>query len=214
MTGDAIGRLGAEASRGDYASMARLARALYEAGLGPREVLARCYGVDFPEEVFVLAEAGPLELHLAMEFTNQPWELAIPPARRGPAAEPDVLDDLERRIFARDPDLVPLGLVIDTDSRWVEHVLCYRLVEVAAGRSTVFGTGSDLAPRDDVVRCGDSLLEVLHEVHVDALRGLERKWGHPSNRGSGSIELSDLTEARKLIERVEELQRTAAARSA
>jgi hypothetical protein len=213
VTDEAIERLRAESSRGDYASMIRLARALYDAGLGPREVVRQCYGVAFPEEFFAMTEAGLAVLHLLVVYTNQPWEVAIPPDRDGPRPVPHLLDDVERKIYARDPDLVPLVL-INTDSRSVGTVICYRLAELQAGRATVFGIGKDVTPRDEVVRRGESLLAVLHEHHVDDLRGLERKWGHPSNRGAGSIDLEDLAEVRSLIERIEELQRQVASRGA
>jgi len=214
VTGDAIARLRAGASRADYASMASLARALYDAGQGPPEVLRNCYGVDFPPEFFVIAEAGPMKLHLLFHFTNQPWELAVPPNRGGPTAVPDWLDGIERKVFARDPDLVPLGLILDLHTRLLDRVLCYRLAELAAGRSAVFGIGREATAADTAEPLGDGLLAVLHEHHVDVLRWHEWKFGHPSNRGAGSIELSDVAEVRSLLERVEELQSEVASRPA
>jgi hypothetical protein len=200
---------GAEASRRDYASMARLARALYQAGLGPREVLRRCYGVEFPDELFAILEAGRRALPL-MVYTNQPWELALPPDRGGPRPVAHLLDDVERKVLARDPDLVPLGLILDSHSRWAGTVLCYRLAELGHGRPTVFGIEEEVAPDDRVVRCGESLLEVLHEHHADVLRGLEAEWRDPSNFGAGSVDLEELAEVRSLVERIEELRRTLA----
>jgi len=219
MSDEVITRLRAESSRGDYASMARLARALYDAGLGPREVLRRCYGVDLPEEFFVMvetfyvvADAGP-RMGLFITCSNQPWELAIPPDRSGLQPVPHDMDDIEQMIFARDADLVPLALVHQS-SRWVDFVLCYRLVELKAGRTTVFGIREKFTPLDEVVRCGESLLAVLHEHHADVLRGVERQFFHPSNRGAGSIDQQELDETRSLVGRVEELQRIVAARQA
>jgi hypothetical protein len=209
---ETIDRLRSESSRGDYGSMARLARALYEAGLEPREVLRRCYGVEFPDEFFSIAEAGRRALGLLLVYTNQPWELAVPPDRGGLRPAPHLLDTVERKVFARDPDLVPLGLILDSQSRWAGTVLCYRLTELAAGRPAVFGIREEVTPDDEVVRCGESLLEVLHEHHADVLRGLEAEWRHPSNFGAGSVDLEDLAEVRTLIERIEELQRTVASR--
>jgi hypothetical protein len=173
-------------------------------------VLRGCYGVDFPLEFFVIAEAGPLKLHLLFHFTNQPWELAVPPDRGGPTAVPDWLDGIERKVFERDPDLVPLGLVLDLHTRLLDHVLCYRLAELAAGRSTVFGIGREAMPADTAEPLGGALLAVLREHHADVLRWHESKFGHPSNRGAGSIELSDVAEVRSLLERVEALQREVA----
>jgi hypothetical protein len=161
--------------------MARLARSLYQAGLGPRQVLRRCYGVAFPDEFFAIPDAGSQALPLLLVYTNQPWELAVPPDRGGPRPEAHLLDDVERKIFARDPDLVPLGLILDSHSRWAGTVLCYRLAELDAGRTTVFGIKEEVRPEDQVVRCGDTLLEVMREHHADVLRGLEPEWRHPSN---------------------------------
>ena len=212
MTDEAIERLHSGSTRGDYASMARLARALYAAGFRPREVLRRCYGVVFPEEFFVIAEAAPLAL--LMVYTNQPWELAVPPDRGGLRPVPHLTDEIERKIFTRDPDLVPLAVILEPHTRLYGTVLCYRLADLRAGRSTVFGVGREVTPSDTAERLGDSLLGVLHGHHVDVLRWHEERFGHPSNRGAGSIELSDLAQVRSLLERVEELQRQVAARDA
>jgi len=209
---ETIDRHRSVATRGDYGSMARLARALYETGLEPREVLERCYGVDFPNELFSIVEAGRRALGLLLVYTNQPWELAIPPDQGGPRPEPHVLDAVERKIFARDSDLVPLGLILDSHSRWVGSVLCYRLAELSARRPTVFGIKEEVTPDDQVVRCGESLLEVMRVHHVDVLEGLEREWRHPSNFGAGSVDLEELAEVRSLVERIEELQRSLALR--
>lgn len=206
MSGDAIDRLVAEASRGDYSSMVRLARALYQAGLGRREVLRRCYGVDFPEELFVIYEAWPTSPRLLVSYTNQPWELLVTPDQGDPAAKPDLLDGVERRIFARDPDLVPLGLLLADGGRWLGMVVCYRLSELAAGRSTVFGILEEFGPADGAVRCGDSLLTVLHDHHVDAHRRLQERYLLPSNFGAGAVDLEEVAAVGSLVERIEELQ--------
>jgi hypothetical protein len=228
VTTEAIERLRAESSRGDYASMARLARALYDAGLGPREVLHRCYGVDFPEEFFVLLEAELDGLSLMIRYTAQPWELAVPLVRGDPAPSP-FSDDIQRKIYARDPDLVPLGLLLGEDgnyrwhppdgtnpgrTKWIGIVPCYRLTELEVGRTTVFGVGEEVTSRDEVVRLGESFLAVLHEHHVDELRVTEWEFRHPANRGAGSVDLEDLKECQSMIERVEELLRQVASAGA
>lgn len=124
-----------KASRDDYPSMARLARALYETGLGPREVLRECYGVAFPDEFFVLHEANPTLLFL---FTNQPANLAVPLDRGGPPPTADPMSNSERDALTRDPDLVPLLLCLKAHAAFGGRFLCYRLSELAAARSTVF----------------------------------------------------------------------------
>jgi hypothetical protein len=207
MSDEEIVRLRAESSRGDYASMVRLARALHGAGLSPREVLHGCYGVDFPAELLAIAGARSGALPLLVIHTNQPWELAIPPARGGPRPAPHLLEAMELRILARDPDLMPLCLLLDRGSRWAGMALCYRLRELEAGRPAVFGIREDVEPGDDVVRCGDSLLAVLRDHHGDVLRQLEWEWRQPSNRGAGSVDAEEVAEVRSLVERIEALER-------
>lgn len=141
MDESALGRLRAEASREDYSSMARLASALYENGLSVPEVMRECYGVDMPMEFLVLAEADLWRPGLLVACTDQPWRLAVPPARGGPVAGSNPgPDGVERKLLALDPDLLPLGYTLGAKSPSWENkeVLCYRLSELAAGRPTVF----------------------------------------------------------------------------
>ncbi|MFH9662580.1 hypothetical protein ACH4NF_31535 [Streptomyces sp. NPDC017248] len=216
MTPEDIRRLRAEASRGHYASMARLARALYGSGLGHREVLRECYGVAFPEELFVVVDAGLWSLNLLAYFTNQPWQLAIPLDRGGPTDTPDPMADAEALILARDPDLVPLLQIPAADAADDDRIICYRLAELRAGRPTVFSLDAGAYPTTDVregaaVRCGESMLAVLYEEHSSSLRSLEQEWESPWNRGAGSVSGGEVTSARASLELVEELRRKAAA---
>jgi hypothetical protein len=210
MTAVEIDRLRAEASREDYASMARLARALYGTGLGPREVLRECYGVPFPEEVFVIAGAGPWRLGLFGRFTNQPWQLAIPPGRGGPSDTPGGMAAEERRIVAGDPDLLPAMRIPAAVSEREDRLVCYRLGELRAGRSTVFRLWWSDDP-EEALCCGDSLLDVLHKEHAQALRKLEKAFYSPSNWGAGSVDDAEIDEAQEALDRVREFQRLAAA---
>ncbi|MFG1685157.1 hypothetical protein ACGFNP_33690 [Nonomuraea sp. NPDC049269] len=211
---EAVDRLRAEASREDYASMARLARVLYETGLGPREVLRECYGVMFPEELFVVVDAGLWSLDLLAYFTNQPWELAVPPDRGGPAETPDAMADTESLILARDPDLVPLLQIPAARAGGNDRIVCYRLKELRAGRPTVFCLGAEPYPSVEVcggeaVRCGESMLAVLYEEHVTDLRSLEEELHSTWNRGAGSVSGDEAKQARASLEMVVELQRQA-----
>lgn len=210
MTPDPVDLLRAGATRDNYASMARLARALYGTGLGPREVLRECYGVTFPDEVFVLAEGGLWRLHLLALFTNQPWQLALPPDRGGPAATPDGMVDMELRFLAGDPDLMPLVRIPAADPGREDRVVCYRLSELRAGRSTVFRL-FESSDAEDALGCGGSLLEVLHAEHTASVRRLEKEQRSPLNWGAGSVD-EELDQAYESLERVEELQRRVAER--
>ncbi|URM88804.1 hypothetical protein LUW75_00835 [Streptomyces sp. MRC013] len=217
MNPESVDRLRQAASRDDYASMASLARALYGTGLGAREVLRECYGTDFPEEVLTIVDAGLWSLDLLACFTNQPWQMAVPPDRGGPADDLDPIVDTELLVLALDPDLVPLAQIPGVEAGEDDRVLCYRVGELRAGRPTVFCLRAAAYPyselRDtEATRCGPSLLAVLHEVHADDLRRLEEELHQPWNRGAGSVDLGEVEQARAALERVRELSRRAASR--
>ncbi|MGV9855493.1 hypothetical protein ACWDWU_43095 [Streptomyces sp. NPDC003442] len=212
-----IGRLRDEASREDYASMARLARALYASGLGPREVLREAYGTGFPEEVFVLVGAGLSALDLLAYFTHQPWQLAVPPEQGGPEKVPGPLAETEQLVLALDPGLLPLVQIPAATSAGDDRIVCYRFEELRAGRPTAYCLRAAPYPyselRDtEAARCGESLLAVLDEVHADALRRLEEELQQPWNRGAGSVDPGEVEEARASLELVRTLRRRAAGR--
>ncbi|RSD07785.1 hypothetical protein [Amycolatopsis eburnea] len=207
-------RLRAEATRADYPSMARLAQALYDNGLTTREVLHECYGVDFPIEFFVLAEADPWELGLLVTCTDQPWRLAVPPDEGGPQPAADPSGPTERRLLAFDPDLLPLMYLLGSDSvPWDnQFVLCYRLSELRANRSTVYRLRQQTTRPGKVRRLGDSLLSVLHEYHAKHVRDIEREQDDPDNWGAGAVPDEEVDAFRALVERIEALQHEVAAR--
>ncbi|TDB84636.1 hypothetical protein E1264_23970 [Actinomadura sp. KC216] len=209
------------ASRDDYRSMARLAWALYSTGRRPREVLAECYGVEFPDEFAVLAEESEYGA-VPGERTGLPWGLAVPLEEGGPRLRPSLWTrPAERRIFAWDSDLVPL-VALYGDERW-DHgegawrvaphgglIHCYRLSELAAGRSTVIGVPWHREDADGELSAdvsGDSLLAVLHEYAAAGHRLAEWEIRQPWNRGAGSIDESEVEGARRSVETIEALQR-------
>lgn len=207
----ALRQLRAEASRDDYSSMARLAQGLYERGLFVPEVMRECYGVDLPLEFLVLAEADLWRLDLLVVCTDQPWRLAVPPARGGPVAGGSS-NDVAQKLLALDPDLLPLGYTVGKKSpSWDnKEVLCYRLSELTAGRPTVFRLREKTTRRDRVKRRGDSLMTVLEELHLQELRETEREMDDWDRGGEEEI----LEAARELVEQVEELRRKLAVRGA
>lgn len=200
MTEGALDRLRAEAVRDDYPSMTRLARALYETGLRPREVLRECYGVTFPDEFFLLAEEKPV---LMIEYTYQPWDLAVPLDRGGPPE--DRVDDLETDILARDADLVPLGVRFGNSHGF----LCYRLTELAAGRSTIFAIEYYVTPESPITPLADSLLAALHRHNAEdaATLAAERLRTLGYRTGGGEVDDEEVRTTQLIVERVEELQR-------
>jgi hypothetical protein len=86
----------ARASRGDLASMARLATALQARGLCCRDVARHCYGADFPAEFFVIARDRLRRPHELETFTNQPWNLCVPSGEGGPPLSPTAVSPCSR----------------------------------------------------------------------------------------------------------------------
>ncbi|HZX38090.1 MAG TPA: hypothetical protein VFF37_07125 [Streptomyces sp.] len=212
MTGDELQRLRAEASRDDYVSMARLARALYEQGANSREVVLQCYGVGFPEEFFVITEAGTEALDLMVDYPNQPWQTAIALDRGGPAPTPHSLAGMEQRVFARDQDLMPLVWCVKTGVMHGNSLLCYRLSELRMRRSTVYRVALPVEAHHGIVHCGDSLLTALHEHHASYVGWLEKELGDPANARRGGPAKEEVTEMQELVTLIEELQRLVTSR--
>lgn len=220
MTENPVEALRATATREDYASMVRFAHALYADGLGQREVLRQCYGADFPGEFWVTVPERLATPHLLVRFTNQPWDLAVPPGEGGVDLTPlELTAKLEQDLFARDADLVPLMHLIGSRTTLVNKVLCYRLTELRSGSTAVFGVTMitdwdpvmDPEPDQEIVRCGESLLAVLHGYHVEALQDLEQTLDDPANWGFGAVSQKSVDEVRSLVERIETMQREVAA---
>lgn len=202
------------ASRSDYESMARLAKELLQQGRSPREVLRLMYGVEFPEEFLLLAQAGPWNLGLAVEYSNQPWKFATRLEDGGPSLRPDSMDKYEQKILALNPQLLPLARLRNRVIKHGDSVICYHLGELAANRATIFGIQGVKAVGEEAVRYGESLLTVLHEHHVDRHRQLLWEYRLPSNRGAGSVDRDDVEEAAKDVEKIESLQQQLARRNA
>ncbi|VVJ17202.1 Uncharacterised protein [Amycolatopsis camponoti] len=197
----------AEAARDDYPAMARLARALYETGLGPREVLRECYGVEFPTEFFVLHDPDPV---LLFHFTNQPANLAVPLDRGGPPPAANPMSKNERAVFARDPDLLPVVLCLNNYAGFGGKFLCYRLSELAAGRATVFAIEYHPTRESEITRVADSLLAALYEHHTAHLAWVEEEErATAGHSGGGTVDEEDLAVAQEYLVHIEDLRRQA-----
>jgi hypothetical protein len=190
-----------------YAAMAARAQTLYDQGRSARDVLHECYGVAFPDEIFAIAGSG-FEAHGSTALlTDRPWRLLTRPV----PATPTGVDKIEEAVVGHDPDLIPIAILTD-DAGPGEAMLCYRVTDLAAGATTVYGLpdavwgAPDTVP-DDVARYGDSLLAVLSEYFADAFDRLDREAGLPSNRGTGAIDNDTLDEARSLVDLVESIKR-------
>lgn len=208
MTSDDLRRLHVQASPGDYASMARLARALHTRGDCVRDVLRQCYGVEFPQEFHATVPERRARPHLMANFTNLPWNLAVPPGEGGPApSATGPTRNVEREIAALDSDLVPLMELVGEGTTLDRAVLCYRLTELSAGSTAVFGYRGTMAEDGRPARCGASLLTVLEAHHTEFLQHLEWIVGQPWNWGFGALGQGSVDEAQALLERVRELRR-------
>lgn len=217
MTENSVEALRAAATRADYASMVRFAHALYADGLAPEAVLRQCYGAGFPGEFWVTVPERLATPHLLVQFTNQPWDLAVPPPSDGDVdlTPLELTAKLEQDLFARDADLVPLMHLIASRTTLAHKVLCYRLTELRAGGTAVFGVTMgtewdpvmDPDPEPEIARCGDSLLAVLHAYHVEALQDLEETLDDPANWGFGAVSRKSVDEVRSLVKRIETMQR-------
>ncbi|GAA2355536.1 hypothetical protein GCM10010404_04830 [Nonomuraea africana] len=96
---------------------------------------------------------------------------------------------------------------------WVPHgdlIHCYRLSELAGGRSTVTAVpwrraaeGGELS----VKPCGQSLLAVVHEYLSARHRLNEWEIMQPWNRGAGSIDDMEVEESRESVAKIEALRR-------
>lgn len=171
------------------------ARDCHARGLDRRAVLRTCYGVEFPEEVFVL-----LDLDSDFDSHVLPWSLAKPDMT--PA---EIWLEAWAQVYARHPRLVPL------DESGGE-VLAYSLDELELGRPTVFAIhelpGGDFGPAE---RVGDSFLSLRHARAVAKLRHDQALWDSPY-AGGYAIEHGDVVWQREQVEALEELLRELEAR--
>ena len=210
MTEDALNQLAAETSTLDYAAMVRLARAAYGLGYRPEAVIELCYGVAFPREFFVIAEAKRRGEEPYGTYPRLPWQLTIPLAEGGPPLEPTESDLEEQKAFARDPNLVP---VFRTGLRNYVHgssILCYHLDELRNGRFTIIGFPyPDFAEPPTVeARYGDSLVAVLIKHFTHHFKGVEAEFESPHNRGAGSITEDEMERAELFLDEMLEIARS------
>jgi hypothetical protein len=198
--------------RNDYRAMAAHARSLLEAGKSQEDVLRSCYGVEFPAETFALAEMIAEGREPNVVYTNLPWNLLIPLDHGGPPGEPDdLMESQERRVSKLDPSLVPLLILYGNHYERGGAMLCYRLEELAAGRSTIFGFQRALP--DGVAKLyGDSLAAVIRASDADRLQRLENEFASPGNYGGGALDIHELEDARENLATADELIRRVAER--
>lgn len=92
-------------------------------------------------------------------------------------------------------------------------MLCYRLDDLAAGLSTIWGFQSDLMDDAAVAQqYGDSLAAVIHADCADTVRRVEKEYASPYNRGAGSLDKAELDGAREDLACAAELIRRTAER--
>lgn len=160
-------------------------------GLERRALLRTCYGVDFPEETFVALDLDPDKATSNL----LPWVLVRPDFAPSPAWL-----ELWERVFAHDPLLVPL------DRKW-DDFLCYRLDELAVGRTTVFSVDDHELGPQPTERVGESYLAVHHARAVNAAAHAEAEWRSPYNQGAGSIDREEVDWRHSVVAQHETLLR-------
>ncbi|WP_139131721.1 hypothetical protein [Streptomyces sp. WMMB 714] len=175
--------------------------------MAPREVIRECYETELPEEFFLISEVGPYRLDWQFLFTNQPWQLAVPLSEGGPPPEPYLLlDRVERRIFGRDPGLIPLVRALNLDAYHGGLIICYHVDELSVNCPITFGIPMEVGPDDEIERYDSSLLGVIHQHHSETLNLLIQRYNLSSNRGAGAVDWGEVEEAREAVAQIEELQ--------
>ena len=102
--------------------------------------------------------------------------------------------------------LIRPGIDIEDDGL----VLCYRLTELAAGRSTIFGVLEEARTPSEATQRGESLLAVLQKHHTNCLHELEEESEDTQNKGEYDLVApEELREVRALVHRIETFQREA-----
>lgn len=187
--------------------MAARVQVLYDQGWSAREALAGCYGVELPEEVFVIADS---EIPAMPDYyqANQPWRLITGPGRDPVLPAPHTPEKYEKAVADLDPDLLPLVRLDGEDLEHGDSMLCYRLSDLARGATTVYGiegavwTVQEALPAV-IPRYGDSLLDVLAEFYADFHAEMEERYHRP---GPG-IPDEMLDAARSITEEVNRIKR-------
>jgi hypothetical protein len=177
-----------------------LARELVADNVDRREILQRCYGVAFPEEVFVVLDARPDGLG----ETHLPWALVSAEELADEARCLALVSYVEDKVYAIDRELVPLC--------HGQSILCYRLDHLATGRATVFALPREFDDYTEATRAADSLLAALHEQATRAVQHIENEYNSPGNRGAGSVDLEEVQYHRRCLEDVERMRLDLAAR--
>jgi hypothetical protein len=85
-------------------------------------------------------------------------------------------------------------------------LLCYRLEELAAGRSTIMGLAVDFENGATPQRLGDSLVDVLRAAFADRLRSLEEEYARPVVSREGAVDRKEVEAEQAYLALVEDFQ--------
>jgi hypothetical protein len=195
-------------SRADPATLVPAARALYEQGLTPGEVLERIYGVDLPLEARLFLrdfvnDAKPLQASWGIH----PWELMIPLDAGGPRLVIAPHEAArEARAYAQAPRVLLLGGTGYHDAPHGGSLIGYDLDELRAGRTTIVGLEHASEPPGSGAAFavfGPSLIAVFCDL-IASYRALMERW---IAKGVGSDTYADVDELTAQLASVEALQR-------
>lgn len=109
-------------------------------------------------------------------------------------------------ILGSDPDLLPLVRLLTDSGNYGRKYGCYRLSELAAGRTTTYFVRELDGRCGEPVRAADSLLDLLYEQQAAVHRELEEQHASPANRGAGSVDRQEIDEAWSILESIEQLR--------
>ncbi|MEU1762139.1 hypothetical protein ACFYPF_13260 [Micromonospora sp. NPDC005223] len=200
--------------RDTYTAIATQAQMLYDQGAPPGEALRQCYGVDLPDEIFIIADSELRRRAPSIRFPIQPWRLIPRPGSIEIPREPTGSDSIEKELFRRDSDLFPLAFLTRREARHGDVLVCYRMSELAAGRHTVHGVPgvtyrvpASLDVRSALISLGSSLLTVLHEYFTDIFESLEAEADKERAWGTDAIDDESLDRAKGFVDLIEELLR-------
>ncbi|MFD1044869.1 hypothetical protein ACFQ1S_04295, partial [Kibdelosporangium lantanae] len=106
-------------------------------------------------------------------------------------------------------DLVPLGVCHSLGNAFGGMFWCYRVTELAAGRSTIYTVEYDVTRESPVTLLTDSLLAAMHQHLLEGARSLaaERERTRGCRSGGGEVDDYEVEAARLFVERIEDLRR-------
>jgi len=182
----------------------------YREGKTFHDVIVAIYGVDLPLEAYVFHRSRPRELEFPVDRFFHPWELI---EMAGPRYKGDSIGERyaeqETKELERNPDFLPLMLLVAGETELDGYVIGYSLEQLAQGKTTILGHSDGIAEADKrSVVLGDSLLSVLQQWMTRFHEMELADYQHPANRRRGSD--NHVENATQWLKDLEQLRRKVA----